>query len=100
MAIMRDMKKPKQKAVDGGNTKVTKAQWIDLALATLIKHGVEGVRVLPLAQRLGVSRSSFYWYFKSRQDLLDQLLEYWRETNTKAIIERARRPATNIIRAV
>lgn len=94
------MKKTKPQAPEGGNTKVTREQWLALALDTLIKQGVEGVRVLPLAQRLGVSRSSFYWYFKSHQDLLDQLLGHWRETNTKAIIEHAKRPATTIIRAV
>lgn len=94
------MNKPKPQSAESGNTKVTKAQWLDLALQTLIKQGVEGVRVLPLARRLGVSRSSFYWYFKSREDLLDQLLDHWRETNTKAIVEHARRPAPTIIRAV
>lgn len=85
---------------NGGNTKVTREQWLDLALQTLIAHGVEGVRVLPLAQKLGVSRSSFYWYFKSRQDLLNQLLEHWRETNTKVILERAARPAPTVVRGV
>ena len=83
-----------------GNIKVTRWDWINLALETLISEGVQSVRVMPLGQKLGVSRSSFYWYFKSRQDLLDQLLEHWRDTNTKAIIERAERPAETIIRGV
>ena len=83
-----------------GNAKVTRTQWLDLALKTLIAQGVDGVRILPFAQQLRVSRSSFYWYFESRKDLLDQLLEHWRATNTLAIVERARRPAPTIIRAV
>ncbi|TIV74578.1 MAG: TetR/AcrR family transcriptional regulator, partial [Mesorhizobium sp.] len=61
---------------------------------------IESVRVLTLGQKLGVSRSSFYWYFESRQDLLDQLLKHWHETNTTAIVERARRPADTIIMGV
>ncbi|MER9231510.1 TetR/AcrR family transcriptional regulator [Mesorhizobium sp. M0622] len=83
-----------------GNIKVTRWDWINLALQTLISDGVESVRVLPLGQKLGVSRSSFYWYFQSRQDLLDQLLAHWRDTNTKAIVERAERPAASIIMGV
>ncbi len=94
------MKNPQPKPAEGGNTKVTRTQWLDLALKTLIAEGVDGVRILPLAQHLGVSRSSFYWYFESRQDLLDQLLDHWRETNTRGLVERARRPAATIVRAV
>jgi AcrR family transcriptional regulator len=77
-------------------TKATRADWLRAALAILIADGVEQVKVLTLAQKLTVSRSSFYWYFRSRQDLLDQLLELWREKNTKVIVEQARRPAETI----
>jgi len=83
-----------------GNIKVTRRDWIDLALRTLICDGIESVRVLTLGQKLGVSRSSFYWYFDSRQDLLDQLLAHWHDTNTTAIVERARRPSETIIMGV
>ncbi|MDG4905895.1 TetR/AcrR family transcriptional regulator [Mesorhizobium sp. WSM4898] len=83
-----------------GNTKVTREDWMKLALETLISEGVEAVRVLALGQKLNVSRSSFYWYFKSRQDLLDQLLDYWRNNNTRFILEQAGRPAASITEAV
>ena len=83
-----------------GNVKATHANWIDLARETLLRDGVESVRILPLAQKLGVSRSSFYWYFRDRQDLLDQLLAFWRDKNTAGIIARARRPAASIVRAI
>ncbi|AZO59741.1 MAG: TetR family transcriptional regulator [Mesorhizobium sp.] len=83
-----------------GNTKVTREDWMKLALETLISEGVEAVRVLALGQKLNVSRSSFYWYFKSRQDLLDQLLDCWRNNNTRFILEQAGRPAASITEAV
>ena len=51
-------------------------------------------------ERLGVSRSSFYWYFKSRQDLLDALLEQWEQTNTALLIRHAEMPAATITEAV
>jgi len=89
-----------QRAGATGNIKATREDWLKLALETLISDGVESVRVLTLGQKLDVSRSSFYWYFKSRQDLLDQLLDYWRQTNTRYIVERAGRPSATVIRGV
>lgn len=83
-----------------GSGKSTRDAWLRIALETLISEGVENVRVLTLSQKLGVSRSSFYWYFDSRQDLLDKLLEMWRNTNTRYIVEHAERPSPTIIRGV
>ena len=83
-----------------GNIKVTRADWVNIALAALIRDGVEAVKVKPLGAALGVSRSSFYWYFKSRQDLLDALLDHWQRTNTSALIDMAERPARTITEAV
>ncbi|TPI21049.1 TetR/AcrR family transcriptional regulator [Mesorhizobium sp. B4-1-1] len=89
-----------QKEPAPGNIKVTRWDWINLALEMLVTEGVESVRVLQMSERLGVSRSSFYNYFESRQDLLNRLLAHWRDTNTKAIVERAGRPAATIIGGV
>ena len=50
-----------------GNVKVTREDWLNVAMDVLITDGVEQVKVLALAERMQVSRSSFYWYFKSRQ---------------------------------
>lgn len=83
-----------------GNVKATREDWLGAALETLIADGIEGVRVLTLGQRLGVSRSSFYWYFDSRQHLLDELLAHWRDKNTRAIVEHAGRPAATVTAAV
>lgn len=79
-----------------GNVKVTREDWLNVALDVLVSDGVEQVKVLNIAERLGVSRSSFYWYFKSRQDLLDSLLRQWEETNTAILIHHARMPSKTI----
>jgi hypothetical protein len=42
----------------GNNTKVTREDWMRIALATLMAQGVDAVRVMPLSEALGVSRSS------------------------------------------
>lgn len=83
-----------------GNVKVTRQDWLNLALDVLVSDGVEQVKVLALAERMGVSRSSFYWYFKSRQDLLDALLAQWRATNTAGFIAQTKAPTDTITAAV
>jgi len=65
-----DIEAPELRRI-GNNTKVTREDWMRIALATLMAQGVDAVRVMPLSEALGVSRSSFYWYFKDRDDLLD-----------------------------
>jgi AcrR family transcriptional regulator len=81
-------------------TRTTKQEWIALAIDALVNEGIERVKIQVIAKKLDVSRSSFYWFFKSHQDLLDQILQYWLEVNTGPIIERAMRPAPTIIRAI
>ena len=83
-----------------GNIKVTREDWLKQAMEVLIRDGVERVKVLTLAEGMEVSRSSFYWYFKSRKDLLDALLQQWEETNTAAIVAQAEAPAETITAAV
>ena len=82
------------------HVKATREDWLRAALDTLVHQGVDHVKVLTLSKKLSVSRSSFYWYFKSRQDLLDALLEHWRDTNTRAIAERAQTPAQSLTQGV
>lgn len=84
----------------GGNTKVTRADWLTLARDVLISDGVGEVKVLTLSTRLGVSRSSFYWYFKSRADLLDALLTEWEAGNTGVLVRHAQMEAQTITAAV
>jgi len=83
-----------------GNIKVTREDWLNVAMDILISDGVGEVKVLPIGERLGVSRSSFYWYFKSRQDLLDALLEQWEATNTAALVRHCQLPAKTVTQAV
>ena len=87
-------------AVQSGNTKVTREEWISAALEMLISDGIEQVRVLTLAKQMHVSRSSFYWYFRDRRDLLNVLLDHWMDTNTQAVVDACRQPAPTITQAI
>lgn len=87
------MPAPKRKR---GPQRTTREDWIATALDTLTCEGVENVKVLLLAEKLNCARSSFYWYFKNRDDLLDCLLDHWQTTNTRAIVQKAALPANSI----
>lgn len=79
-----------------GNVKVTREDWLNIARDVLVHDGVGELKILSLATRLGVSRSSFYWYFKDRADLLSALLDEWEARNTRTIEEYCDRPAADI----
>ena len=59
--------------------KLTRDDWLDAAFAAVVEGGFDAVRVLTLAQRLGVTRGSFYWHFADHAELLEALLKRWRE---------------------
>jgi AcrR family transcriptional regulator len=51
--------------------------WIRAGLEILSAKGVDGVRVEVIAKRLRISKGSFYWHFRDREDLLDGMLSAW-----------------------
>ena len=53
--------------------------WIRGALSALADHGHGGLRVELLAKRLAVTKGSFYWHFRDRRDLLDAVLDRWKD---------------------
>ncbi|TVQ54126.1 MAG: TetR/AcrR family transcriptional regulator [Rhodobacteraceae bacterium] len=63
--------------------------WLDAAQAALIEGGVDAVKIQPLAQRLRLSRTSFYWFFKDRAALLDALRARWRDATTAPLVAAA-----------
>lgn len=69
------------------NPGLSTKDWLDVARETLIREGIDSVKIDRLAKACGVTRGGFYWRFKSRHDLLDQLLEDWRRTNTAPLLE-------------
>lgn len=60
--------------------------WLQAAKQKLIDTGLDAVKIQPLANQLDLSRTSFYWFFKDRNALLDALLEDWEAKNTGAFV--------------
>ncbi|MEM5340505.1 TetR/AcrR family transcriptional regulator [Paraburkholderia azotifigens] len=74
--------------------------WLDAAYSSLLDGGVEAVRILPLAKKLNLSRTSFYWFFEDRDELLAALLTRWKMKNSGAWIARTEAYAENICEGV
>ncbi|MBY4891342.1 TetR/AcrR family transcriptional regulator [Rhodobacteraceae bacterium N5(2021)] len=83
-----------------GHVKVTREDWLNAARDVLVNAGVAQVKIAALATRLGVSRSSFYWYFSDRDKLLSALLQDWQTRNTRSIIDHCARPSRSIAQAL
>jgi AcrR family transcriptional regulator len=58
-------------------SRLNPADWIHAGFTRLAQEGIESVRVEVLARDLGVSKGSFYWHFRDRDELLMQMLERW-----------------------
>lgn len=67
--------------------RTSKAEWLEKALEVLEEEGVNAVKIDRLAKLLETSRSGFYWHFKDRQDLLNNLLEYWKHEYTEVVVD-------------
>ncbi len=65
-----------------------RAQWVSAGLDALRTGGASAVRVERLAARLGITKGSFYWHFRNRDELLEAVLEYWAREMTDAEFER------------
>jgi AcrR family transcriptional regulator len=56
---------------------VRATDWVAAAAARFAEQGIEAVRVELLARDLNVSKGSFYWHFRDREELLEMLLDDW-----------------------
>lgn len=78
----------------------TEEAWLTAAYEVLTAQGVEAVKIMPLAKRLQVSRTSFYWHFKDREALLEAMIRHWEDKNTGTLVARTEAYAENVFEAV
>lgn len=62
---------------EGGASRLGREDWIAAAWEALSEGSADTIKVDRLARRIGVSRGSFYWHFRNREDLIDAVVEYW-----------------------
>ena len=73
---------------------------IQAANGALLESGIDAVTVMPLADRMGLSRTSNYGHFSARKDLLDALIALWQSKNTGNLIRRTEAYAETITEAI
>lgn len=59
------------------HARLTAVDWERGALEMIAEQGVAGLAIEALARRLGVTKGSFYWHFRTRDALLNAALERW-----------------------
>ena len=59
----------------------------------MANQGFEALKIEVLARQLKVSKGSFYWHFKNRQELLEAILQRW-EKETIWLIEESQTQTT------
>ena len=68
--------KPKSMIAEGA--RLTRDNWLDEAFKAVVAGGFENVKVLAIAEKLKVTRGSFYWHFTDHADLVGSLLMRWK----------------------
>lgn len=73
--------------------------WIGAAIDIFLESGIDAVKISTVAKRLKLSRTSFYWFFKDRDVLLQALLNYWKDKNTGSMIKQSEAYADSLTEA-
>jgi len=71
------MKPARQSCKPAETSRLRRDDWLDAAFQAVVDGGFERVRVLLLADTLGVTRGSFYWHFAGHAELVSALLARW-----------------------
>ena len=92
-------KKPDTEGKSGG-WRGSREVWLVAARDAFVESGIDAVKIQPLASKLNLSRTSFYWFFPDRAALLDALLAEWETVNTGNLVTATREYAETITEAV
>lgn len=65
-----------------------RSSWISEGMRALGAGGPDAVRIDILAKVFGVTRGGFYWHFKDRGALLEEILDSWERLSTDEVIAR------------
>ena len=78
------MKPSPKKRISKATPRLNRDDWLDAAFNAVVEGGFDAMRVLTLADTLGVTRGSFYWHFTDHADLVVALLARWRDRELDA----------------
>ena len=61
--------------------------WLDSGIRRFALFGLKGLNIKEMAHEINIAASSFYHYFNTKEEYLEQLLEYWHEEGSMKVIE-------------
>jgi AcrR family transcriptional regulator len=64
--------------------------WLEAAHQAFVRGGLEAVTIRNLAAMLRLSRSSFYWHFQNRKELIQALSDLWHSRTTERLVAAAK----------
>jgi len=73
------------------STRLTREEWLHRALEVVAMKGNAKLRIHELVKHIGVTRGSFYWHFKDRDDFVRALVDYYHSWSTDQVIDQVAR---------
>ena len=67
------------------NSRLNQDEWLERSLSQLAKNK-GSFNIDELVKELGVTKGSFYWHFKNRDDFIQKLLDYWESSSTQSVL--------------
>jgi AcrR family transcriptional regulator len=67
--------------------RLSREDWVAAAFDAIAEAGMSAVAVEPLAERLGVTKGSFYAHFSSRDELIEATLASWEQSHGSVLAE-------------
>ena len=67
--------------------KHTREQWLQKSLDVISGQGFGRIVIDNIVKSIKVTKGSFYWHFKDRNDFLEHLVTYWDENFTRNVMQ-------------
>ncbi len=74
----------------------SKEIWRNAAYELLISDGIGAVKIMPLAKRLNLTRTGFYWFFEDISELHASMVRRWESKNTGNLVSQCSADASGI----
>ena len=78
----------------------SRERWLDAAYELLIAGGIDAVKVMPLAKRLNLTRTGFYWFFEDISALHAAIIRRWEHQNTNMLVAHCEKSSATITEAL
>ena len=69
--------------------------WIKVGLDALKAEGLNQFSVEALARKVGVTKGSFYWHFKDKEDYFKRVVDYWQQNQLLIIHSFSNKPSAD-----